>query len=912
MGAQLVAGLGNLLVSLIAARMLGATAYAQVVTFLALYLMVNVPSAALTAAGAVDPRRTRRARDRAVSCAALAAVVIALASAPIGDAVGLPTVMVVMLAAALPGAAALGIARGEAYARHDTGAVSASLAAEPIVRAGLGVAAMALFGAPGAALAAVVGGYVAIAACAWTTDLTPGSVRLVRRRVDDPAVDAISLDGSSLGRAGHRAAVGVGMSFVLLAVIQVIDLVVANARLEGDLAGQFGTLSTIGGAAAFATATLPLVLLPNASSGNREARTVALHLALAIGALIAVTGWIAARPILELAVGPELAGGSRWLGPYLAAMAALGTARVVVAARWTEGDGRFAMGALITTVGLQTVALLAFATSVAAVVLCTVAAAAGLAALLAFAPGSALDRGGAPTATMPWTTPTIGIPDWARRAPAGADVRRWARTNRELLALAGLCVVAAVLRLATTRGLWVDEAISVRQAQLPFSEMIADVRDSDVHPPLHHAVLWLDVRLFGTSELAVRLPSLLAGVALVPALLWTGTVLYNRRTGWVAAGLGAIAPFCVWYSQEARMYSLFMLFATIAVGAQVQALRRGLRVDWLVYSAATAALAWTQYFAVLPVLVQQLAFAVAAFNRRRDRVELRTFCRNWAASSVLVVAALLPLLPFIHDQWIAYTNRSSGLVPGQAGAASSSIGGVISIYAVAANLIWAIWGYHADATMVQLAALWPLLMLLALVMLGRGRSRQTALLVALVAAPLAALFVVGSVKRDLFELRYFSGAVPMLLLLGARLVTVLSRAWTTLIVGAAMALTTLSAGLVDQQLNGANPRLYDFEGALAEVAAGDADDGAQGNDVLLYAPVYLGDVIEYYAPGLDTRPLGSEIPEGTGTVWVLASENVLSTEDTAGYIGGVLADLEEERTLVSTIRRPNVRVWELR
>ena len=36
---------------------------------------------------------------------------------------------------------------------------------------------------------------------------------------------------------------------------------------------------------------------------------------------------------------------------------------------------------------------------------------------------------------------------------------------------------------------------------------------------------------------------------------------------------------------------------------------------------------------------------------------------------------------------------------------------------------------------------------------------------------MAALFVVGSLKRDLFELRYFSGAVPAMLLLGARIVT---------------------------------------------------------------------------------------------------------------------------------------------
>jgi mannosyltransferase len=465
-----------------------------------------------------------------------------------------------------------------------------------------------------------------------------------------------------------------------------------------------------------------------------------------------------------------------------------------------------------------------------------------------------------------------------------------------------------VVRAATNRGLWVDEAISVQQVKLPFSEMLADVRDRDVHPPLHHSALWLTVRIFGTSEAAVRLPSLVAGVALVPAMLWAGRVVYNRRTGWVAACFASVAPFCVWYSQEARMYSMFMLFATLAVGAQVRAIQRGHRVDWLLYAGTTAALLWTQYFALLPIVVQQAVFAIVAVRRRRDRPALRSYLRGWVISSALVALAALPLLPILVDQMAAYGARSAETVPGQAGVGSSAMGGTVSVYAVGANLVWAVWGYHADGTMVQLTALWPLLMLLGLVLLGRGRSWRTMLLAALVVVPLTALFALGAAKRDLFELRYFSGAVPMVLLLLARLVTVVTRATHVLVVAAAVATATLGLGLVDQQLNGANPRLYDFEGALNRVNETDGGPDA----VLLFEPDYLGDVIDYYAPDLDTRPLGSEVPDDASTVWVLAAERVLSDEQISGRVGSVLADIEQSRTEVSVVRHPNVRVWELR
>jgi O-antigen/teichoic acid export membrane protein len=883
-GAQFLAGFGNLVVSLIAARLLAPGAYADVVTFLALYLAVHVPAAALTASGAIDPHQAARVRRTAIPLGIAAAAVLTVASPLVAIATGLPIAMVIVLAAALPGAAGLGIARGRAFARHDVRAIASSLVAEPVARAGAGVVLMLQFGALGAAAAAVLGGYAA-----WWICSERGLAAAGPALPDPPAARS---------RSQRRIARGVGASFIGLAVLQVTDLVIANARL-GDLdAARFGALSTVGGAAVFATATVPLVLLPESARGNDAARRVAISMVLAIGLGIAIGGWLLARPVLSLAAGSELAGAAPWLGHYLLAMMAIGVARVLVATKWTDGDGRYALTVLAVAVVAQPLAQLALGTSVSAVAITTLSITLALALALTFAP--------TPEVTGPARATTavgrlVGTERYASHRTFGI--------RTELGALVGLCAVATVVRIAHTRGLWVDEAISVRQAQLPFGEMLADLRTSDVHPPLHHAVLWVTVRIFGTSELAVRLPSIVAGVALVPALLWTGRVVYDRRTGWLAAGFATIAPFLVWYSQEARMYTLFMLFATIAVGAQVQAIRRGRRGDWLLYALSTTALLWTQYFGLLPLIVQQLAFAVAFARRRRGEVGGRRFGRDWLTSTGLLLALSLPLVPILHDQFIAYTQRSTELVPAQVGASSSVIGGAVSVYAIAANVIWGVWGYHADHTMVQLTAFWPLLMLLVLVLLGRGRSNRTVLLGALVVVPLTALFAVGTEKRDLFELRYFSGAVPIALLLGARLVTMLARARTVLVTATALAATTLAAGLVDQQLNGANPRLYDFEGALAEIERVDSSEQA----VLVYEPAYLGDVIDYYAADLDleTGPLGSPIPDDASTVWVLATENVLDERVTSGRVGAVLAELEQTRGESTVTRRPNIRVWEL-
>jgi len=97
--------------------------------------------------------------------------------------------------------------------------------------------------------------------------------------------------------------------------------------------------------------------------------------------------------------------------------------------------------------------------------------------------------------------------------------------------------------------------------------------------------------------------------------------------------------------------------------------------------------------------------------------------------------------------------------------------------------------------MLAIGALWPVLMLLALALLGRGRSPASMLVLALAVIP--ALVLMGSASKDrfLFEVRYFSGAVPMLILLSARDRAHLERPADLPVVLVAVALTaTFFAG----------------------------------------------------------------------------------------------------------------------
>jgi uncharacterized membrane protein len=467
-----------------------------------------------------------------------------------------------------------------------------------------------------------------------------------------------------------------------------------------------------------------------------------------------------------------------------------------------------------------------------------------------------------------------------------------------LLVLAGVTIAGLALRLAVPRGIWLDEAISIYQANLGFQDMFENLQYADRHPPLHHVVLWLTVRAIGDGELAVRIPSLIAGTLVIPALYLLGRELYDRRTGLVAAAFGAASPLLIWYAQEARMYAFVTLFGLLALWTQLRVIRNPSMGNWAAYILATAALLWSHYFGLLLIGVQQLIWVGVLIHRRRTREPVKPLALGFAYSTTVLAMQLVPLLIFAQKQF----DSTSAAFGSPAGTYED-----LSFYAVVSNMAWALWGYHPDGTTELLAAGWPLLLLLSLLLLGRGGSRQTNILAAAAIAPIVIVLAVALYDRELFEVRYFLVAVPLLFLLIARLVTGWIRRPAARLAVTGVILFTLLLGLVDQQTNDENPRLYDFRGAIEEIQA---DAGPRS--LLLFEPRDMRFVLDYYAPELRRRQLrlGTPRRRAGSPVFVLASfqDNQQFFDRTNRVVG----KLDFQRRLLRQFEKPQTKVWVFR
>ena len=468
--------------------------------------------------------------------------------------------------------------------------------------------------------------------------------------------------------------------------------------------------------------------------------------------------------------------------------------------------------------------------------------------------------------------------------------------NTALVVLVGLILAGLALRLAVPRGIWLDEAISIHQARLSLHGLFRNLYYGDRQPPLYHLTLWVTIRAFGDSEFAVRLPSLIAGTLVIPVLYELGRELYDRRTGLIAAAFAAVSPLLIWYSQEVRMYEFVALFGLLALLTQLRVIRNGTMLNWAAYILATAALLWTHYFGLLLIGVQQLVFVGVLIHRKRSGEPVKPLALGFAYSAAVLVMQLVPLLVFAHHQY-QVTSAAAG--------SPSGTYDYLSFYSVLANMAWTLWGYQPDATTVLLAAMWPLFLLASLVLLGRSGSRQTMSLAVGAIALVVLLIAVSAFDRSFFEVRNFLILVPLVLLLIARLVTGwIRQPRAQLLVAGGVALTML-VGLADQQLNKANPRLFDFRGAIEDIKA-----NAGPNSLILFEPSDMRYVLEYYAPNLRRQSLSVPITAATegSPVFVLASFQ--SNKTFFNETNKVVGQLTFFRTLVRRFTTPQTLVWE--
>ena len=115
-----------------------------------------------------------------------------------------------------------------------------------------------------------------------------------------------------------------------------------------------------------------------------------------------------------------------------------------------------------------------------------------------------------------------------------------------------------------TASLWGDEAFSAILSMNPLPKII-EIITKDTSPPLYNITLHFWYQAFGTSETAIRALSFLYFILAIIFTYKIGSLLWNRKTGFLAAILTFLNPFFFIYAFEGRMYSILALGVTASM-----------------------------------------------------------------------------------------------------------------------------------------------------------------------------------------------------------------------------------------------------------------------------------------------------------------------------------------------------------
>lgn len=182
-----------------------------------------------------------------------------------------------------------------------------------------------------------------------------------------------------------------------------------------------------------------------------------------------------------------------------------------------------------------------------------------------------------------------------------------------------ILIFAFLIRLiAINQSFWLDEAIGVIAAKtLSFKELAINFIKADNHPPLYYLLLKLWGDSLGYSEISIRLLSILFSILTLGIVYKIGELL-NLKKGisLLTVLLLATSPLYIYYSQEARMYSLATLTVSLSIYSFLLINNDKYKnkiLSWILFSFSMIFLVLSDY---VPVFLLPIFFLYAFYSRK--------------------------------------------------------------------------------------------------------------------------------------------------------------------------------------------------------------------------------------------------------------------------------------------------------
>lgn len=419
------------------------------------------------------------------------------------------------------------------------------------------------------------------------------------------------------------------------------------------------------------------------------------------------------------------------------------------------------------------------------------------------------------------------------------------------------CIILSVLismLTLSTQSIRLDEAQSlwVSSKSIP---MILHLVAQDVHVPLYEFILHFWLQFFGLNITMARGLSFIFFLFTLPVLYRLCREASNRNIALMSVAFFSFSPFILWYSNEARMYSLFTLITSLnhlyflrLYHSQGMKSRAG-------YFITTLLGMYTHYFFFI-LLFSQSLFVLLEYVLHffRDKVPIRSlwtenkqFLLSYLQS--LVLAGILFLPWFIYFILMGGAANTQPLIPPPTS---------YNLFQVFINFLF---GFQSQLLQSILVSLWPLFILI-LFFIFTQRQRMLVsdipyfTLVSF--SPIAIVFLLSYIK-PIFLSRYLIFVTPTLFFMIAWFILGYSKRVSAII--ATISLVILFGLLLLQNLSYTTPVREDYQQASSYL-----EEEATPRDLIAVSAPFTIYPIEYSYQGhsrITTIPVWDRYNQGS-------------------------------------------------
>jgi uncharacterized membrane protein len=151
---------------------------------------------------------------------------------------------------------------------------------------------------------------------------------------------------------------------------------------------------------------------------------------------------------------------------------------------------------------------------------------------------------------------------------------------------------------------------------------IIEYLSKDVQTPLYHIILHFWLMIFGINIISARALSFLFFILSIPIIYILARQSTNRTVSFLTVALYSLSPFIIWYSFEARTYTLFTLVTCFAHYYFLKMIRtEGERGDVGYFFSVLIGL-FTHYFFFF-VVFSQFFYLFIWYFKKKDRKDMK-------------------------------------------------------------------------------------------------------------------------------------------------------------------------------------------------------------------------------------------------------------------------------------------------